>query len=424
MKKILYVLLILLVGLAILFFVLKSEPMPTYSPDRNYITDKGTEQAILSQFLLAKDSSVIELGNGHFTLSQSLPLDGVSHVTIKGQGMANTVLNFEGQTKGAEGIRITNSKNITIQDLTVENAKGDNIKVMDTDGVTFRNVESSWTGKVSEDNGAYAFYPVLCKNVLIDSCKAIGASDAGIYVGQSVDVVISNNEAFYNVAGIESENSINVKIFGNNAYENTGGILVFDLPGLTQYGKNIEVYNNTVEENNTKNFAKSGAIVGQVPSGTGSLVLSTEDVYFHDNVFTNNKTTSIAIASYKLIYELGKRNNDQPEVDSEAVGSVRIISNKYDADKDYNPFPRKIIIGKNSFENSYIFPTLNNDFGKILMFKKPFQTVDVLWDGLEEEPTDYTICFEAGNENVSFFGMDVLNDFKNATSDVSEYSCK
>ncbi|MCX7548111.1 right-handed parallel beta-helix repeat-containing protein [Xanthomarina sp. F1114] len=422
MKKLLYILAFLIAGLAILYVVIKSEPTPTYQPARSYI--EGQENAILSQFLLAKDSTVIELAEGHFTLKQSLSLDGVNHVTIRGKGMGKTVLNFKGQTKGAEGIRITNSSNITIQDLTVENAKGDNIKVMDTDGISFKHVESSWTGEVSEDNGAYAFYPVLCKNVLIDNCKAIASSDAGIYVGQSVDVVISNNEAFYNVAGIESENSINVKIFGNKAYENTGGILVFDLPGLTQYGSNIEVYNNLVYENNTKNFAKAGAIVGQVPSGTGSLVLSTEGVYFHDNTFKDNKTASIAIASYELIYELGKRDKKEQKEAEDVVGSVRVINDKYTSDTNYNPYPRNIRIGKNIFSNSYLFPTINNDFGKILMIKKPFQTVDVLWDGLEDEASESTICFEKGTETVSFFGLDVLNDFKNATSDVSKYICK
>lgn len=422
MKKFLFFIAIVFATLVILFFILKSEPTPTYSPERSYI--EGQENKILSQFLLAKDSTVIELAEGHFTLSQSLLLDGVNHVTIKGKGMDKTVLNFKGQTKGAEGMRITNCNAITVQDLTVENAKGDNFKVMDTDGIFFKNVESSWLGKVSEDNGAYAFYPVLCKNVVIDNCKAIGSSDAGIYVGQSVNVVISNNEAFYNVAGIESENSINVKIFGNKAYENTGGILVFDLPGLTQYGSNIEVYNNTVYENNTKNFAKKGAIVGQVPSGTGSLVLSTEDVHFHNNTFTNNKTTSIAIASYVLIYELGKRDAKKQKVAEDVVGSVQVINDEYDSDKNYNPYPRRIKIGKNNYSNSYTFPTINNDFGKILLFKKPFQKVDVLWDGLEAPEADYTICFDEETENVSFFGLDVLHDFKNATSDVSKFSCK
>jgi len=421
MKKLLYFLAIALTGLVILFFIVKHEPTPTYTPERNYT--EGKENEILSQFLLAKDNTVIELAEGHFNLSQSLLLDGVHHVTIKGKGIDKTVLNFKGQTKGAEGIRITNSAAITLQDLTVENAKGDNIKVMDTDGITFKNVECSWSGEVSEANGAYAFYPVLCTNVIIDNCRAIGASDAGIYVGQSNNVVISNNEAFYNVAGIESENSKNVKIFGNKAYENTGGILVFDLPGLTQYGSNIEVYDNEVSENNTKNFAEKGAIVGQVPSGTGSLVLSTEDVHFHDNTFINNKTTSIAIASYVLIYELGKRDAKEQTEDSGVVGSVRVINDKYTSDKNYNPYPRAIKIGKNSYANSYTFPTINNDFGKIILFKKPFQTVDVLWDGVEAPDAAYTICFEKGTETVSFFALDILHDFKNTTSDVSKYSC-
>ncbi|WP_372756632.1 parallel beta-helix domain-containing protein [Mariniflexile sp.] len=421
MKKLFYLLAILIAGFVILFFVLKSEPTPTYTPERNYVI--GKENNILTQFLLAKDSTVIELAEGHFTLTQSLLLDGVKHVVIRGKGTDKTVLNFEGQSKGAEGIRITNCVGITVQDLTVENAKGDNIKVMDTDGITFENVCSSWSGKVSESNGAYAFYPVLCKNVIINRCKAIGASDAGIYVGQSNNVVISNNEAFYNVAGIESENSKNVKIFGNKAYENTGGILVFDLPGLTQYGQNIEVFNNEIIENNTKNFAKKGAIVGQVPSGTGSLVLSTKDVYFHDNTFKNNKTTSIAIASYVLIYELGKRNATNKSATKDVVGSVQVINNEYVSDKNYNPYPREIKIGKNTYSNSYWFPTINNDFGKILLMKKPFQKVHVLWDGLKDSKSIYTICFTKGAETVPFLGLDVLHDFKNNTDDVSKFNC-
>ena len=43
--------------------------------------------------------------------------------------------------------------------------------------------------------------------MLIDSCIAIGASDAGIYVGQSERIKVINSEAKFNVAGIEIENS-------------------------------------------------------------------------------------------------------------------------------------------------------------------------------------------------------------------------
>ena len=42
--------------------------------------------------------------------------------------------------------------------------------------------------------------------VLVDGVVAIGASDAGIYVGQSRNVVVKNSRAEYNVAGIEIGN--------------------------------------------------------------------------------------------------------------------------------------------------------------------------------------------------------------------------
>ena len=64
--------------------------------------------------------------------------------------------------------------------------------------------------------------------MLIDSCVAIGASDAGIYVGQSENIIVKNSIAEFNVAGIEIENSYYADVFNNYASNNTGGILVFD----------------------------------------------------------------------------------------------------------------------------------------------------------------------------------------------------
>ena len=51
---------------------------------------------------------------------------------------------------------------------------------------------------------------------MIEHCIAIGASDAGIYVGQSNNIIVRNCEAFQNVAGIEIENSIKADVHSNN----------------------------------------------------------------------------------------------------------------------------------------------------------------------------------------------------------------
>ena len=125
--------------------------MPEYNPERNYI---DLEEEILEAFILAKDSSTIQLPEGHFLFSQSLSLDGKKHLTIKGMGMDKTVLSFKGQEQGAEGIKISNSQNIILEDFSIEDAVGDNLKISDTDTLTINRIRSAWTGKASTENGA------------------------------------------------------------------------------------------------------------------------------------------------------------------------------------------------------------------------------------------------------------------------------
>ncbi|MCU0326010.1 MAG: right-handed parallel beta-helix repeat-containing protein [Spirosomaceae bacterium] len=192
------------------------------------------QKKIQTQFIMAEDGSTVELDEGTFIFTASLSMEGKKGITIKGKGKDKTVLVFKGQTEGAEGIRVSNAENITIADLTVQDSKGDAIKTMNVNGITFKNVKTEWTGKPKKENGAYGLYPVQCDNVLIDGCEAIGASDAGIYVGQSRNIIVRNSRAYHNVAGIEIENSINADVYDNEATENTGGILVFDLPDLVQ----------------------------------------------------------------------------------------------------------------------------------------------------------------------------------------------
>lgn len=395
-----------------------------YEPERAF---EDIQQRVLSQFILAEDSSVIELPEGQFLFSNSLILDGKKHVTIKGAGMDKTVLSFKGQKEGAEGIRVANCSNIVIEDLAIEDAAGDNIKVTDTDGITLRRIRSAWTGEVSEENGAYGLYPVICKNVLIEECEVLGASDAGVYVGQSEDVIIRNNKTWWNVAGIESENSGNVEIYDNEAFNNTGGILVFDLPGLTRYGRNIKVYNNKVYENNLANFAPAGNIVGVVPKGTGILVLATEDVEIYNNEVKDNKTIGVAVISYELVAAVSAGDEE-----ASGEGSAQTVNNNFREDKNYNAFPRKVYVHDNQISSSYWLPALDNDFGKLFAFKFGFSQPLVVWDGIRAPEyhtedgavnPEYRICVQEGDE-VKTADLDAANDFADLKSNPDYLKCK
>ncbi|MDF9800592.1 parallel beta-helix repeat protein [Catalinimonas alkaloidigena] len=412
--------------LFLVFILLWSCGPDRYDPERNY---QDKEKEILTQFIIAEDSSVIELSEGHFLFSRSLIMDGKNHITIRGKGIDKTVLSFKGQQEGAEGIRITNSNNITLEDLTVEDASGDNIKVMDTDGITFRRVKVAWTGPINEENGAYGFYPVICKNVLIEGCESMGASDAGLYVGQSEDVIIRNNKVYQNVAGIESENSERVEIYGNECWDNTGGILVFNLPGLTRYGQHIKVHGNMVHDNNRENFAVPGAIVGTIPPGSGIIVLATKNVDVLDNEIKDHKTVGVSVISYELMSAMeGGNEEEQPDPES----GVRGIQADFRSDKNYDPFPGQISIYNNKFENDNWFPYLGSDFGKLFLFKLGPTIPDIALDGIKPDDyflangdvnPSYKVCIDE-QQPISFVDLDAANDFENLSMDVSRFNCR
>ena len=411
--------------MVILGTLLGCEGIPSHDPDRNY---KSIEKALLSKLMLAKDSTVIQLEEGHFIFKSSLILDNKKLITLRGRGMDKTVLSFKIQENGAEGLKITNSENIILEDFTIEDAVGDNIKVTDTKGITFRRIKSAWTGEISEKNGAYALYPVICENVLIEACEVLGASDAGIYVGQSKNVIIRNNKVYWNVAGIESENSENVSIYNNQAYNNTGGILVFDLPGLTRYGRKIKVYDNEVYDNNLFNFAPAGNIVGAVPSGTGIMVLATREVEIYNNKLENNNTIEVATVSYALIDAM----NDQKFQENKDPGSsAQIFEEGANMDLEYDPYPGAIYIHDNTYGEVSWLPNLSNDFGKLLLWKFGFDRPQIIWDGMVPENyllsnntlnPDYKICIQ--EVGVKTATLDAANDFEGLVTDPESFNCE
>ena len=311
-------------------------------------------EEIQEALILAEPGDIIRLTSGTYNLEDSLSLD-VDNVQIEGEGMNQTILDFKNQKSGAQGLSVT-SDNVTLQDFSVQDAKGDAIKVKGVTNIKFLRVKTEWTDGPKSENGAYGLYPVESKNVLIDGCIAIGASDAGIYVGQSQNIIVRNSRAEFNVAGIEIENSYYADVYDNVATNNTGGILVFDLPSLPQQGgHHVRVFNNKSVGNNTDNFAPEGNIVGEVPRGTGIIIQANSDVEIFNNVIGDNDTVNIAVVTY------GSDTDD----------------------KEYYPHPKSIQIHGNEFgPTGYNPDTSKGELAQILFDLSGGDMPDIFWDGL------------------------------------------
>ncbi len=365
-------------------------------------SDKSQEE-VQTALIELSSGDILTLSPGTFVFEDGLSLD-VDEVIVRGSGINETILDFKNQMSGAQGLLVTSDR-VTLQDFAVADAKGDAIKVIGAEGINMINLKTEWTGGPKSTNGAYGLYPVESTDVLIDGCVAIGASDAGIYVGQSKNIIVRNSVAQYNVAGIEIENSYYADVYDNLSSHNTGGILVFDLPDLPQQGgHHVRVFRNKVIDNDTDNFAPEGNIVGEVPRGTGIIIQANSDVEVFDNDISGNGTVNVSIVTYS--------NETQ--------------------DENYDPHPKSIQIHGNRFGEGGFDPDVETgELAAILFELSGGNMPDIFWDGIL--PTSQIIFGQpdgerlvlSNNGDATFLTINplkyLLPFFDPVETDISEY---
>ena len=357
----------------------------------------GDNDTLFDTVNLLEDNMTIVLGTGIWTLDNQVTVRGATGISIVGQGMDETVLDFALEAVQTNGIDAVGDQ-FLVQDLTVKDAKKDGIRVEDSNGVVMRRVRATWTDEQSSENGAYGLYPVKSQNVLIEDCEAFNAADAGIYVGQTINTIVRRNTARGNVAGIEIENTQFADVYDNIASENTGGLLIFDLPGNPIVGHDVWVHNNTITNNNTPNFAPGGT-VATIPAGTGTVVIATRRVVLEDNVYDTNNTSDIAVFSGLVIEGNAE---DWYLTNDELLGDMAGVQVPSDDNGIYNFETRNIVVKGNSHSGSGTGPDATDgevrEIGLLLFFLYLGDRVDdVLYDAIGESAFSNTD--PAGNSN-------------------------
>lgn len=375
--------------------------------------DRTTIQGALID---AERGDTVCLGKGSYELDGQLTL-AAEGVTLRGED--GTVLDFSGQTSGANGFEIS-ADDVTLENVRIQDPKGDGVRATEVDHVTIRGVHVEWSGGASTDNPGYGIYPVSSSNVLIENCYAAGASDTGIYVGQSSNIVIRNNEVTENVAGIEIENSTDAEVYGNKAHGNTGGILLFNLPGLrVKDGKRANVHDNVVTENNHENFSPPGNIIHDLPQGTGMFVLCSDENEIHDNEIRGHKSIGVSILSWYVALR-----------DEEGM-----------KDPDFDWYPERNSVHDNTFADNGDDPQGNAlSIGGIVGVDK---FPDMSWDGIIDSdkldadggmpdtgtgdplvpPESLRNCFK-DNGTAGFINFDLEHYGMNKSTDVGPYACE
>jgi parallel beta-helix repeat protein len=256
------------------------------------------------------DTILLELG----TYAQTMEIKD-SHVTVAGLkacdegpkvcngGGRPVMVNPGGEPNGITSCGSLSSgctdiaDGLLFQGFEVNDFDANDILTIGADGVTYRDMITCGPG--TNPGTEYGLFPVLSNDVLIEDSLVEAVRDAGIYVGQSTNIIVRNNEVRGNVAGIEIENSANSEVHNNWAHDNTAGILVFKLVLPTQFSDCANVHDNLIENNNLPNYGSG--LVGDVPRGTGMLILSNDRSIFQNNTITGHDSFGIVLTDQAVL---------------------------------------------------------------------------------------------------------------------------
>lgn len=366
------------------------------------------ETQLREKFLNAAKGDTIEIPEGKFELTGTLILHSVPFITLRGKGQSQTVLSFKNQKEGGEGITISDSPDLILENLSVHDSKGDGIKIMNARNLTIRNVAVGWTNGPNSANGKYGIHVSLSEKILIEKCAVTAASNAGIFVSQAENIIIRDNITFENVTGLQTENCFYADIHKNKSYNNTGGIIIAELPGLSKLnGHSIRIYENSVKNNNYLNFSSPGNVASMVPSGTGILLISTRNVEVFKNEIEGHHTTGAAIISFFL---------------------MRLPI----SDSNYNPYSSSIFVHHNKFDQPLTSADTSCLLGKIVDSLFHENIPHVLFDGFVDPKfvekdgkvrEAGNICLQMNGE-IKFSNINAPARFEKIIADPASHSCE
>jgi len=180
---------------------------------------------------------------------------------------------------------------ITVDGLTIRDAEDTALFMIGVDG--FRIAYGRYL-----DNEEYGPFPVCSRHGVIEFTDVSGTEDAGIYVGDDLDVAVEHNQVHGCAIGVEIENSLHSTVQNNTLTGNTVGVLISLLPGLPMpVNDDTLISGNLISRNNFPNPvpADSGDDVGLLPTGSGIVNLGGDRVLITGNVIVDNDSLGVGI---------------------------------------------------------------------------------------------------------------------------------
>ncbi len=216
--------------------------------------------------------------------------------------------------------------------------RGFTVEGFSNNGIWLRYVQNF----VIEDNESInnlenGIWPTLSAHGEVRKNVAYGSLDAALWVEAAENVRVVENELYNSPTGLEVTVSNDIHMEGNIVHDNVVGIGLYHPSGAglppqdwpPSPFRNWTLIDNEVYDNNLPNPV-SGGLVGELPSGSGILVLGVDDVDVQENRVQNNDFFGIAMVDYCVAVD-GTANscaNNPPYYADTSPDGNRLIDNE------------------------------------------------------------------------------------------------
>ncbi|MFO0889976.1 MAG: parallel beta-helix domain-containing protein [Isosphaeraceae bacterium] len=309
------------------------------------------------RLIKAKPGEVIEFGTGKFEFQATLSLD-VSKVTLRGQGADKTILSFkdQGQGTGGEGTPDHVEGRGDASGPGRRGRQGRRDQGQRHEGPDPETRPHRMDGRVEGDQRRLRHLSGALHRRADRGLHGSRASDAGIYVGQSENIIVRRNTVEQNVAGIEIENCTRADVYENTATDNAGGILVFTMPDLPKKdGRHCRSLQEQREVQQSCELCPQGEHRRLGAPGTGVMIMASDEAEVFDNDIEGNQTAGLSIVSY-------------------------LLTEKPLKDEQYDPFCESIHVHHNRFKGNGGKP--DGALGQLVAQVVGSPLPDMLYDGM------------------------------------------
>ena len=207
-----------------------------------------------------------------------------------------------------EGIFVRGTADAFIEDILIEGFTVDGFSENGIWTYYVRNFEIRNNNVGNSDH--VGIYPQLSAQGLVRDNTAFGGLDSAMWVSGSEDIRVIDNEVYGAPIGLQVNVSKNVEVERIAAYDNVVGIALTH-PLASGLGENLDqafgyrtesvwFAESEVFENNLPNPV-SGGLVGQLPSGTGVLLIGHDRAYVEGNSLIDNDYAGLVVVDHCLV---------------------------------------------------------------------------------------------------------------------------